>query len=261
MSNWSLLSSLRSFFTGSTRNIVSQGEFGSNAESLSKTSALASAFAGMNGADPNSGHLLPQQLLAPSPLVLPASGKSGFDQLSPPADVQTTSAMLAGGGGSSMTLPTTSSSSLGSTMVGAAGGLQFDLVWDSSVSSAPAGFKSAAIAAATYYTQMFSNPETITIDVGWGEVGGTAIGSGSLSESSSARTYEPYSAVRSALLKDAGQGRRFVKLPGAGGFDPAGDGPAGGEILLHHHSRSERPRPHVGNGRRRRDGALQRRSI
>jgi hypothetical protein len=204
MSNWSLLSSLRSFFTGSTRNIVSQGEFGSNAESLSKASALASAFAGMNGADPNSGHLLPQQLLAPSPLVLPASGKSGFDQLSPPADVQTTSAMLAGGGGSSMTLPTTSSSSLGSTMVGAAGGLQFDLVWDSSVSSAPAGFRSAAIAAATYYTQMFSNPETITIDVGWGEVGGTAIGSGSLSESSSARTYEPYSAVRSALLKDAG---------------------------------------------------------
>ena len=101
---------------------------------------MGSAFAGMNGADPNSGHLLPQQLLAPSPLVLPASGESGFDRLAP-VDVQTTSAMLAGGGGSSGTLPTTSSGSLGSTMVGAAGGLQFDLVWDSSVSSAPAGFQ------------------------------------------------------------------------------------------------------------------------
>jgi hypothetical protein len=204
MSDWSVLSSLRSFFTGSNGNIASQGGFDANAESQSKASALASAFVGVNGADPNSGHLLPRQELAPGPLVFsgPAFGETGSSQLSPPVDVQTTSATLAGGG-SNITRPATLSGSLGSTIVGAAGGLQFDLVWDSSVSSAPAGFESAAIAAATYYTRMFSNPETITINVGWGEVGGTAIGSGSLSESSRAGTYEPYSAVRSALLKDA----------------------------------------------------------
>jgi hypothetical protein len=66
-----------------------------------------------------------------------------------------------------------------STLVGAAGGLQIDLIWDSSVSSAPSGFESAAIAAATEYTTMFSNPETITINVGYGEVGGSAIDAGS----------------------------------------------------------------------------------
>jgi hypothetical protein len=59
MSDWSLLSSLRSFFTGSTGNADRQGGFYANEESLSTASALASSFVGVNGPDPNSGHLLP----------------------------------------------------------------------------------------------------------------------------------------------------------------------------------------------------------
>ena len=92
----------------------------------------------------------------------------------------------------------------GSTLVGAVGGLQINLIWDASVSNAPAGFKSAAIAAATEYTTMFSNPATITIDVGYGEVGGATIYSGNLAQSMFYGTYENYASVRSALLGDAG---------------------------------------------------------
>jgi hypothetical protein len=100
--------------------------------------------------------------------------------------------------------PSLTTSPTGSTLVGAAGGLEIDLVWDSSVSSAPSGFKSAAIAAATKYTTDFSNPETITIDVGYGEVGGSALYSRNLAQSRFYGTYETYASVHSALLGDAG---------------------------------------------------------
>ena len=93
---------------------------------------------------------------------------------------------------------------INSTLVGAVGGLQINLVWDTSVAGAPSGFTSAAIAAATEYTTMFSNPETITIDVGYGEVGGAALSSGNLAQSRFYGTYESYASVRAALLGDAG---------------------------------------------------------
>jgi hypothetical protein len=93
----------------------------------------------------------------------------------------------------------------GSVLVGAAGGLQFHLVWDSSVSSAPAAFKSAAIAAASFYTQMYENSELITIYVGWNECNGSVIGAGALSESQSTAMYKSYSTVEAALKTDAGE--------------------------------------------------------
>jgi hypothetical protein len=91
----------------------------------------------------------------------------------------------------------------GSTLVGASSGLQFDLVWDSSVAKAPAGFKSAAIAAASYYSNMFSNPVTIEIDVGWGEVSGSPILAGNVSESMQSLDYFQYSDILPALQEDA----------------------------------------------------------
>jgi hypothetical protein len=100
--------------------------------------------------------------------------------------------------------PTPTPSPTNSTLVGPAGGLQIDLVWDTSVSSAPSGFKSAAVAAASEYSTMFSNPETITIDVGYGEVGGSALYSGNLAQSRFYGSYETYASVRSALFGDAG---------------------------------------------------------
>jgi hypothetical protein len=60
----------------------------------------------------------------------------------------------------------------GGAMARAAGVLQIDLAWDSSVNSAPVAFKSAAIAAASIYTaDFFSNPITGHYNVGWDEAG------------------------------------------------------------------------------------------
>jgi hypothetical protein len=91
----------------------------------------------------------------------------------------------------------------GSVLVGPSGGLQFHLLWDTSVSAAPAAFKQAAEAAAGYYSQMFSNDEVINIDVGWGEADGIPVGSGDLAESVRPGEYLTYSQVLSGLDKDA----------------------------------------------------------
>jgi len=93
--------------------------------------------------------------------------------------------------------------SLAPTVVGTAGGLQFDLIWDSSVAQAPSGFESSIIAAAKYYTTLFSNPEIINIHVGYGEVGGSRMGSGALGESESYGYLTNYATVDTALQHDA----------------------------------------------------------
>jgi hypothetical protein len=103
------------------------------------------------------------------------------------------------------------------TLVGAAGGLQIKLIWDSSVASAPSNFMSAAIKAAQLYTTEFSNPEVINIQVGYGEVAGQRLPSGALTASESYGYSESYSQVASALKQDASsstwQGIADASLP------------------------------------------------
>ena len=91
----------------------------------------------------------------------------------------------------------------GSTLVGHAGQLQFDLVWDPSVASAPAGFEAAAIAAASYYSNMFSNPITVEIDIGYGEVNGTRISAGNAGQSQHQAESFGYSDILPALQADS----------------------------------------------------------
>jgi hypothetical protein len=85
------------------------------------------------------------------------------------------------------------------TLVGSAGGLQFDLIWDSSVASAPSGFMQAVIDAATYFMTLFSTDAVINIHVGWGEIAGQSLSRGALGESESYGNFANYSAVASAL--------------------------------------------------------------
>jgi hypothetical protein len=101
------------------------------------------------------------------------------------------------------TTPSAANAAPTPTLVGAAGGLQFNLVWDSSVASAPAAFEKAAIYAASLYSSLYSNPEVINIHVGYGEVDGLSLGAGALGESMSFGYLENYSQVSSALKKDA----------------------------------------------------------
>src|SRR5215471_20742736 len=108
-----------------------------------------------------------------------------------------------GAGGSTSSYGRYGSSAPGPTLVGSAGGLQINLIWDSSVASAPAGFMQAAIAAAQLYTTEFSNPEVINIQVGYGEVAGQRLPSGALAASESYGYSENYSQVVAALRQDA----------------------------------------------------------
>jgi len=87
------------------------------------------------------------------------------------------------GGGAAGGSTSSTHSTPAPTSVGSAGGLRIDLIWDSSVAKAPAGFMQAIIAAAQEYSSMFSTNEQINIDVGYGEIAGTALASGALGES------------------------------------------------------------------------------
>jgi hypothetical protein len=141
-----------------------------------------------------------------SPPVPPAdSGSGGPGQLTLLGDDGSLSPVQSnsGAGSSSSSASHATVAPPPPTLVGASGGLQFDLIWDASVASAPAAFETAAIKAATLYASMFSNREVINIHVGYGEVAGYSLGSGALAASMSYGYMENYATVASALKQDA----------------------------------------------------------
>ncbi len=109
--------------------------------------------------------------------------------------------MASGGGG--VASSSSSAKPPAPTIVGSAGGLQFNLIWDASVSSAPAAFMSDVVAAAQLYASEFSNREVINVQVGFGEVGGTRLPSGALAASMSNGYLTNYTTIYNALKQDA----------------------------------------------------------
>jgi len=87
-------------------------------------------------------------------------------------------------------------------LVGAKGGLQFNLQWASSAASAPSGFKNAAIAAASNLSSTFMNPMVVNLQVGYGTINGQTVGA--VAESESTGNFFSYAQVNAALQKDAG---------------------------------------------------------
>jgi hypothetical protein len=81
----------------------------------------------------------------------------------------------------------------------------FNLVvnWDSSVASAPTGFTTGVLAAVKFLETEFTDPITVTIDVGYDEIDGNAIGSGNLGSSLSNFTSVTYANLLAAVKKDA----------------------------------------------------------
>ena len=82
-------------------------------------------------------------------------------------------------------------------------GLVININWDASVANAPVGFQAGVQSVVNYFESHFSNPISITIDVGYGEVNGQAMGGGALGESESYVTSVSYSALQSALVNNA----------------------------------------------------------
>jgi VCBS repeat-containing protein len=115
-------------------------------------------------------------------------------------DLGSFAASSAGSGGTG-----SGSGSGGALVSGGSGssGLVINIVWDASVANAPAGFKAGVEAVVSYFESHFSNPITITIDVGYGEVDGQPLGVGALAESATVLTSVSYSALEAALVNNA----------------------------------------------------------
>ena len=80
-------------------------------------------------------------------------------------------------------------------------GLVINVSYDASCNNAPAGFKTAVAAVVSYYESQFTNPITISIDVGYGEVDGESVGG--LSESLYYLNSLTYSQLKTALVANA----------------------------------------------------------
>jgi hypothetical protein len=102
--------------------------------------------------------------------------------------------------------------------------MEINITFDSSVSSAPAGFTSAIEYAVSVLDAAFINPVTINIDVGWGEVNGTNLSTNALGQSVSELDTYTYNQIESALIADGTssiQQSAYATLPAT---DPTGGG-------------------------------------
>ncbi len=87
------------------------------------------------------------------------------------------------------------------------------IIYDQNVNTLPVGFVTGVTDAVEYLEMEFTNPVTITIDVGYGEVDGQSLGSGPLGESQwSVEEPESYSAVVSALQAENAPGASTLPL-------------------------------------------------
>ena len=85
--------------------------------------------------------------------------------------------------------------------------MNIDVTFDSSVNSAPAAFTSAVDYVVQYYDSLFTNPVTINIDVGYGEIDGQPLGSGDLGESDTFLDASvSYTQLRNALIAERAPG-------------------------------------------------------
>jgi membrane-bound inhibitor of C-type lysozyme len=116
--------------------------------------------------------------------VLPLVGDLGVIYQSPiPAD--------SGSGGSTGGSP--------APVSGSGSGLTINVIYDSSVNDAPAGFKTAIQDAVQYLESVITTPITVNIDVGYGEIDGQALQSGALGESETYLENYGYSSIKTAL--------------------------------------------------------------
>ena len=101
--------------------------------------------------------------------------------------------------------------------------LVVNATYDSSVNSAPAGFKTAFQSAIGFFQSTFSDPVTINLNVGWGEIGGSAVAAGALGESETYLAgYYSYGQVRNALIADRKSSADMTAVGSLPVTDPTG---------------------------------------
>jgi hypothetical protein len=101
--------------------------------------------------------------------------------------------------------------------------LVINATYDGSVYSAPAGFTTAFQNAIDFFQSTFSDPITINIGVGWGEVAGYSIAPGALGESGTYLSgYYTYNQMRNALIGDAKSSADSTAVNSLPTTDPTG---------------------------------------
>jgi hypothetical protein len=102
--------------------------------------------------------------------------------------------------------------------------LNFNIIYDTSVNSAPAAFKTAITAVVQFFQNTFTNPITVTIDVGWGEINNQALPSGALGASLTYFNSSSYSQIRTALAQHATSADQISAVNSLPAGDPTGGG-------------------------------------
>src|SRR5215467_3669479 len=101
--------------------------------------------------------------------------------------------------------------------------LAFNITYDSSVDSAPSGFKTAFQNAIQFVSSTYSDPITITLGVGWGEFAGRSLSPGDIGESVTNQTpLLTYDQVRTALINDAKSPADEIAVASLPSTDPTG---------------------------------------
>jgi len=99
----------------------------------------------------------------------------------------------------------------------AGGGLIINVTFDQSQSSLPAGFVAAVNYVVNYYESVFTDPITINLEVGYGEINGQPLGSGALGESETylddSYSYAQVVAALKANAPSASQQTAYAGLP------------------------------------------------
>jgi hypothetical protein len=101
--------------------------------------------------------------------------------------------------------------------------LVFNVTYDPSVAKAPAGFIPAFTDSIDFYQNTYTDPITINLHVGWGEVAASPVTGGILGESlDSFLTGLTYNQVRNALIADAKSPTDAMAVNTLPGLDPTG---------------------------------------
>ena len=145
---------------------------------------------------------------------------NGFDGFIHDAAALVTSQSQPGSGSSGF------SSSTGSSLIAntVSAGLTINVVYDSSVANAPSGFVADVNAAVQYLESQFVDPITITIAVGYGEVGGSALGFGALGESETYLNSYTYAQLTAAMKADATSPADVTAISSLLATNPTGNG-------------------------------------
>jgi hypothetical protein len=106
---------------------------------------------------------------------------------------------------------------------GSAAALVINASYDTSVERAPAGFKTAFQSVVNFFQSTFTDPITVNLGVGWGEVGGYSISAGALGQSQTYLAgYYNYGQVRNALIADAKSASDSTAVSSLPSTDPTG---------------------------------------